>query len=203
MLRTYVRPWTSFFLPRGHDSASLALQAAAKPLQLVAGVWIQSVCHSSAGTFLLAVGMAHGHEIGKKRPRRLLAHLLAGGSSHERVGGDDADDLRRAMLGSQSFEHVVGVSCEADGERADLSLLADAVEDHHTASAPARDEAREGVHQLSTVGEVARVDEVVTVEEVQGRISHTHILPMAAGPGSPAGDALPRPYVVMRWRLAS
>ena len=63
----------------------------------------------------------------------------------------------------------------------------------------AEESAREGVHQLSTVGEVSCVEEVVAVEEVQGRIGHTHILPMRRAGG---GLVLCR-YVVVRWRRVS
>ena len=108
------------------------------------------------------------------------------------------------MLGSQPLEHVVRVSCKADRERADLALFADAVEHHDTASAPARDEARERVHQLTAVGEVTRVEEVVTIEEVQGRISHTDILPtvVRAGHAGP-GRRVACSYDAIRWRRAS
>ena len=101
------------------------------------------------------------------------------------------------MLSRQPLEHVVSVRREADGERTDFTLLPDAVEDDDTASAPARDEARERVHQLSTVGEVSCVEEVVAVEEVQGRISHTHILPMSSGRAARRGQPSSSP---LRWR---
>src|SRR5687767_1631269 len=76
------------------------------------------------------------------------------------------------MLGGEPLQEVVGVRCVANGERPDLALIAPAVEHHHPAGSAARDEAREGVNELLVPGELARMQEVVAVEQVERRFGH-------------------------------
>ena len=76
------------------------------------------------------------------------------------------------MLGGQPLEQRVGVRRVADGERPDLDLLADAVEDDDAARPGHRDEARELVDELAHVLLPAGVKEVVAVEEVERRLGH-------------------------------
>ena len=74
---------------------------------------------------------------------------------------------RRAVLGGQPLEQRVGRRGEADLERAVGRVLAHPVEDDDAAGAADGDEARQRVDELAPVGEVARVQDVVAVEEVE------------------------------------
>src|SRR5207302_8511718 len=102
-----------------------------------------------------------------------LAHLLPGGASYGQVGGDQADDLAVAVIGGEPLEERIGVTGVADGERADVGVRADAVEDDDAASTADGHEVGQPVGELPHVGEPARVQEVVPVEQVERRISHS------------------------------
>jgi hypothetical protein len=60
---------------------------------------------------------------------------------------------------------------EAHLERAVALVRADAVENDDAFGPADGDEAREGVDELAPIVEVGRPEEVVAVEEVEGRIS--------------------------------
>jgi len=91
--------------------------------------------------------------------------------------------FRQTLQERYHLENIVGVGCEADRKRSDLALLPRAVEDDHTTGSARGDEARERIHELSAVGEVARVQEVVPVEEVQRRFGHGYRPNHCAGAG--------------------
>ena len=63
-----------------------------------------------------------------------------------------------APLGGEPLEHRVGVRREADVERPDVTLLADAVEHDDATRTADGDEAREHVDELVAVGEAAGVE---------------------------------------------
>ena len=118
--------------------------------------------------FLVARLLQVGHE----GAGGALLHLLAGRAADREVGGDEADDLGRTVLGGQPLEHGIRVRREAHRQRAHLGVDADAVPDEKTARTAHRHERRERVGQLALVGVAAGVEQVVTIEEVEGRISH-------------------------------
>ena len=120
--------------------------------------------------------MLDGRELREERTRRELAHLLPGCPAHGVIGRDDAHELGAAVLGRETLEEIVGVRSEPHGERPDRALLPHAVEDDDAASAPTGDEARERVHQLVAIRERPRVEQVVAVEQVEGRLSHRRAL---------------------------
>lgn len=119
-----------------------------------------------------------------ERVRRDAARLLPRGAAHGKIGGDDPDLLRAAVLGGQALDQRVGGRGEAHLERAVHGIVADAVEDDDAAGTPHGDEAGERVHQLPPVGELTGVEDVVAVEQVE------HLPPMM--PPRPPG-ARPRP----------
>ena len=88
------------------------------------------------------------------------------------VRGDEADPLPVPVPGGEPLEQRVGIRRVAHRERPDLMLLADAVEDDHAPRAVHRDEAGELVDELAHVGAPAGVQDVVAVEQVEGRLGH-------------------------------
>lgn len=72
------------------------------------------------------------------------------------------------MLGGQTLEQLVGVRGEADGERPDVEILPNAVEDDDAAGTSEGDEARQPVDERGRVLEVAGAENVEPVEEVEG-----------------------------------
>ena len=175
MLRTYVR---LHGVPRhrtlrGSSLRPDSLLTAPKALELLAGGRVEPLTHPAAGAALLALDVAGLLEAGEERARRELAHLLPGGSAHCVIRRDHADELRRTVLRGEPFEQIVGVRREPHPERPDLALLPHAVEDDDAAHPAGGDEARECIDELlATAGEVARVEQVVAVEEVEGRLSN-------------------------------
>src|SRR3990172_5618571 len=146
-----------------------ALLPAAQALESLAGLGVEAVAELRARLLAVLDGSKLvAHEV----RRRDLLHLDSGGAAHGGVGGDEADALARPVLGRESLEQRVGVRRVAHGEPAELALLAGPVEADAPACAARRDEARERVGQLAHVREAARVQEVVAVEEVEGRIGH-------------------------------
>ena len=71
------------------------------------------------------------------------------------------------MLGGQALEQWVGRRCEANLERPVGRVLPDPVEDDDAAGSLNGDEARKGVYELLPGREIARVQDVVAVEEVE------------------------------------
>src|SRR3990170_5533852 len=108
------------------------LPAAPQPLEPLACLGVEAVTNAATGACLLVIRMTDGLEIGEEEAGRQLANLLARGPPHGRVRGDDAHELRRAVLRGQPLEKIVGVGCEADRKRSDLALLPHAVEADHT-----------------------------------------------------------------------
>ena len=76
------------------------------------------------------------------------------------------------VVGREALEQRVGVGGVANGERPDVELLADAVEDDDAAGAVHGDEAGELVGELAHVGVPTGVEQVVAVKEVEGRVRH-------------------------------
>ena len=62
------------------------------------------------------------------------------------------DALTVPVAGGEALEQRVGIRCVANGKRADLVLLTDAVEDDDTTRAAHGDEAGELVHELAHIG---------------------------------------------------
>jgi hypothetical protein len=112
-------------------------------------------------------------KLGGEGPRRALLHLLPGGAAECEVGGDEADDFGRAVLGGEPLQQGVRVRHVAHGERPELDVRPYAVPDEDASGAVQRDEARERVGQLAPVGEVGLAQDVVAVEEIEGRLSHS------------------------------
>ena len=74
-----------------------------------------------------------------------------------------------AMLDREALEERVGVGGVAHLQRAARVVLPHTVEHDDPAGPAHRDEARERVHQLAHVGERSGVQQVVAVEQVDGR----------------------------------
>src|SRR5439155_13726219 len=119
---------------------------------------------------------------------------LPGSSEPGRVRGDDADPLAIPVLDGRPLDQPVGVGLEANLERAVRGLVAGAVEDDDAARAAERDEAREPVDELAPLAEAPRVQQVVAVEEVEGRLSDRPPPPPGgvASPPRRARSRLPR-----------
>ena len=131
--------------------------AAAEPLEPLTRLGVEAVGDAGAVRFLVARLLQVRHE----GAGRALLHLLAGRAADSEVGGDEADDLGRTVLGGQPFKHRVRVRREAHGERPHLRVDPDAVPDEKTARTAHRHERRERVGQLALVGVAAGVEQVV------------------------------------------
>jgi hypothetical protein len=141
--------------------------ATAKSFQALACLRVEPVAHAARRCF----AVPRGGEVAEERPRGELSHLLARCAAYRRVRGDEADELRRAMLSCKALDQGVRVRRESDLERAERAIVAAAVEDDDAASALGRHKARERVGQLTGVRVVSRVEQVVAVEEVERGIS--------------------------------
>jgi hypothetical protein len=150
MIRTYVRS-----------------TSAAPALQLGKRFGVEPVAQIARRPRLLG----RRRELGEKGLRGQLSHLLPGRAPHGHVRGDDADLLLRAVFGRQALDQGVRVLGEPNLERAEARLRAMAVEDEDPPDALAGDPARQDVPQLGRLGEAAGVEQVVTVEQVEGRLS--------------------------------
>jgi hypothetical protein len=137
--------------------------ASTKAFKALAGLGVETVAHTARCCF----GVLGGGEVAEERPRGELSHVLARCAEYRRVGGDEADKLRCAMLGRQALDKGVRVRGESDFERAQRAVVAAAVEDDDAASPLGRHEARKRVGQLTSVGVVSCVEQVVAVEEVE------------------------------------
>ena len=148
--------------------------AAAEALEALARLGVEPVAEPRSRPPLLRLGiaMARRLELGQEAPRGDLQHLLPRHAAHRVVGGHDADLLGAAILGREALEEVVRMRGPPHLERSDSALDPGPVEDDDSARATPRDEAREEVDELVRVGPLARVQQVVAVEEVQGRIGH-------------------------------
>jgi hypothetical protein len=109
-------------------------------------------------------------EIAEERPRADLHHLLPGRTANRRVRGDEADAIGRPVLRREPLEQCVRVRRVADVERPVVLVGARPVKDEDATGALDRDEAGERVAQLAQIREPARVQQVVAVEQVQGRV---------------------------------
>ena len=161
--------------------ACLCFLAPAETLELLAGLIIEAIADAASGSPLFLLAVNRRPEVCEKEPRRQLAHFLAGHPAHGVVGRDDAYELVTPILSGKPLQEIVRMSRIADGERPDLPLLAGSVEDRDPARAPLRDEAREGVDEILGARELARVEHVVSVEEVESRIGHCSSLPSVVG----------------------
>ena len=83
-------------------------------------------------------------ELGRERRRRALRDLQPRGVAHGSVGRDEQHAFLASPLRREALEQGVGRLREADLERADGSLLPDAVEDDDAARAAQRHVARRG-----------------------------------------------------------
>ena len=84
------------------------------------------------------------------------------------------------MLGREPLEQAVRGLGEPDLERAEAAVGANAVEDDDATRAAQGDVARETVDQLLTVAKAPGVEEVVAVEEVDGRVRQVRPPPCVA-----------------------
>src|SRR3954454_8894976 len=110
-----------------------------------------------------ALGVEVFQEPGGRPPPRLLAGCLPNGL----VRGDDPDLLAASVRSGQALDHPVGFDGEAHGKRPARHVVPDPVEDHDAPGPAERHEAREAVDQLLAVPEVARVKDVVSIEEIE------------------------------------
>ena len=167
-----MRPRVVARRPRGRGSRSFAPPETFEPL---AGLLVEPIADTASRSALFLLSMLRRPQVGEEEPGRQLAYLLTGDPPHRIVRGDDADELLATVLGSESLEQVVRMRRVADGERANLTLLTRPVEHHDTAHPALGDKARECVDEIAGVGELTRVEHVVAVEEVEGRIGHGSI----------------------------
>ena len=105
MLRTYVRIGVC---PASGEHA-LLLQAAPQTVELLARLGIETIADSPPCAALLVIDVLYGLKFGEKRAGAELAHLLTRGPAHRMVGGHDANELGRAVLGREPLEEVVGM----------------------------------------------------------------------------------------------
>src|SRR5256885_698768 len=124
---------------------------------------------------------------------RALLYLLPRSATHCAVGGDETDDLGAPILGGESLEHRVRVLRVAHLERTVRLVRADAVENEVATRALERDEAGELVAERSQVAVVPGVKKVVTVEEIEGRLSHRVSSPGGGAPRPPPPPPPPPP----------
>jgi predicted nucleotidyltransferase len=114
-------------------------------------------------------------ELAEERLRRDAARFLPGRRSHGPIGGDDRHGLTAAVLGCETLKQIVRVLGEAHLERADGRALAEPVEDDDAARSLQRDVAGQTVGQLPPVAKAARVEQVVSVEEVEHVAKDAHV----------------------------
>jgi hypothetical protein len=84
------------------------------------------------------------------------------------------------VAGRQALEEVVRMCGPADLELAHVAVETAPVEDDDSPRSAGGDEAREHVDEVVRVAALARVEQVVAVEEVQGRFGHDY--PKAPAP---------------------
>jgi hypothetical protein len=111
-----------------------------------------------------------------------LRNRLTGSPSDGRVRGDEAHPLAVPGLRSQPLQQSVGMRSKAHLERAVALVGSRAVEDDDTAGPADRNEARQGVDQLLPLVEAGGAEDVVAVEQVEGRIRQRD----ASAPRTPA-----------------
>jgi hypothetical protein len=104
-------------------------------------------------------------ELAQKCCGGYASRLRPGGRAHRAVGGDDGHGLGSAVLRSEALDEVVGMVGETDFKRSDGCVRPCAVEDDHTARALQSYVPGEPIHELVPVTEVARMQNVVPVEE--------------------------------------
>jgi hypothetical protein len=151
--------------------------SAPEAFEPLARLGIEALADPASRAPLLVIAMLGPDEVTEKALRGQLPDLLARDAPDGVVGGDDAYALGEAVLGREPLEKVVGVAREANRERPDVPLLPDPVEDDHSADALSRHVAREQVDEFAAIAERACVEEVVAVEEVEGRVGHANIVP--------------------------
>jgi hypothetical protein len=108
-----------------------------------------------------------GSELAEEVLRRDSARLLPSRRADGSIRGDDDDGLAASVVGSEAFEHVVRVVGEAHFERADRAVVPHAVEDDDAPRTGERDVTRQAVDELAAVPEASRVEDVVSVEEIE------------------------------------
>ena len=144
------------------------LLAAAEAFELGQRFRVEPLAHWARAAFVVTFGL----EIREERGRRCFAYLLTGRASNGRVRRDQAHDIATAVLGRKTLDQRVRMARVADGERPDIAFLAATVEHDHPASATRCDEARQLIDKGARILVAARVEEVVAVEEVEGRLGH-------------------------------
>jgi predicted nucleotidyltransferase len=136
-------------------------------LELLLGLLVEGIADLRSREPGRRFGPARRSELLQEVPRGHMAHLLAGGPANCAIRGDDPDLLAVAMLRGEPLEDVVGVRGIPDLQRPEGAGVAPAVEHDDSARALQRDKAGEGVDELSLIRERSRVQDVVSVEEVQ------------------------------------
>jgi hypothetical protein len=111
-------------------------------------------------------------QLAEERLRAQLSDFLPRGSPDGRVRRDEKDALGSPVLGCEALDQRVGVLGVTHLQRSQLPIMPYAVEHDDAARAAHRDEARELVRELPHVLELARVQKVVAVEEVEGWVGH-------------------------------
>ena len=125
--------------------------------------------------------MGDGLHVTEERRRRELLHLLPGRPANGDVGGDEAHDLVRAVLGREAFQERVGVRRITHLERAVRLVRPAPVEHEHPSRAFQGHEAGELVAELPQVLVAPGVEKVVPVEQVERRLSHAASSPRREG----------------------
>ncbi len=144
----------------------------AKTLELLAGLLVESIADATAGSPLFPLSMSRRLEVDEEEPGRKRAYFLAGHPADGVVRRDDADELVDPVRGGEPLEQIVGMRGVAHGQRTDLTVLTRPVEDRDSARAPLRNEARENVDEILGAREAPRMEHVVAVEEIEGRVGH-------------------------------
>ena len=111
-------------------------------------------------------------DVGEKAAGRALFDLATGRAAERRVGRDEANALCDAMFGSKPFEERIRVSRIPHLEASHDAVFSPSVEDDDAPRAFDRHEVGEAVDEISRAAELARVQDVVAVEEIQGRLRH-------------------------------
>ena len=142
------------------------LLASTETLERRPGLLVELACEA-AGTLLDVRGLA---ELGGERGRGDLRHLHARGVLQGRVARHEDDVVSLSVLRREPLEHRVRVRRVPHFERTAADDVAETVEHDDPARASHGDVTRERVAQLACVGEPARVEEVVTIEEIE--VSH-------------------------------
>jgi len=158
----------------GPNSAVGAPQA----LESLSRLGIDAVADAARAILAMLHRLEHGGELA----RADLRDRLAGGAPDGCVRRDQANAFTLPGLRSQPLEQSIRVRREAHLELTVPRVGSHAVEDDDSAGPADGDEARQSVDQLLPLLETGRAEDVVAVEQVEGRIRQRD----ASAPRTPA-----------------